>query len=77
MITPKHHSAFTSVCTNSYILLGKNYWSIDHLEPVDKNHFFFSFFLDNFVGTPLRLFLKEEGNRLSPSGFPRGPAYVN
>ena len=37
----------------------------------------FFFFLDNFVAKPLRLFLKEEGNRLSPSGFPRGPAYVN
>ena len=39
--------------------------------------FFFFFFLNNFVATPLRLFLKEKGNRLSPSGFPRGPAYVN
>ena len=35
------------------------------------------FFLDNFVAPPLRLFLQEEGNRLSPSGFPWGPASVN
>ena len=40
-----------------------------------QRYLFFFFFLDNFVATPLRLFLKEKGNRLSPSGFPRGPAY--
>ena len=29
------------------------------------------------MATPLRLFLQEEGNRLSPPGFPLGPVYVN
>ncbi len=35
--------------------------------------FYLFFFLDNFVATPLRLLLQEEGHRLSPPGFPLGP----
>ena len=44
----------------------------------DFRLFFFFFFLDNFVAyvaTPS--VLQEEGNRLSPPGFPLGPVYVN
>ncbi len=46
-------------------------------EEEEEEHVMYLKYMDNFVATPLRLFLKEEGNRLSPSGFPRGPAYVN
>ncbi len=38
----------------------------------------YAFFFDNFVAylaTPS--VLQEEGNRLSPPGFPLGPEYVN
>ena len=72
------HSAFSFKLDSEYIYTGINKHVTFTFPAINEMYtFFFFFFLDNFVATPLRLFLKEKGNRLSPSGFPRGPAYVN
>ena len=63
---------------------GPDYLLVRRCKPVprlislDKLYKLTFFFLDNFVAniaTPS--VLQEEGNRLSPPGFPLGPVYVN